>query len=128
MLIHGDIHDANVLRGANGLRVIDPLGVIGDVACDLAPALRNPRGELYEARDVVETTLRRAELFSRRIDVDSQRLVDWAFVETARCVASGIAEGQAPHPGWSRLVGELAASGVVSEHNRISGSPFHQSL
>lgn len=50
-LLHGDLHHDNVLKGERGWCVIDPKGVVGDPAYELANAFRNPLGQDKLIRD-----------------------------------------------------------------------------
>ncbi|MGE0501992.1 MAG: aminoglycoside phosphotransferase family protein [Rhizobiaceae bacterium] len=42
--LHGDIHHENILRGPRGWLAIDPKGLIGDPAFDVANLFHNPAG------------------------------------------------------------------------------------
>ena len=47
VLLHGDLHHDNILKNVNGWIVIDPKGVIGEPAYEVAAFIRNPIPELF---------------------------------------------------------------------------------
>ena len=81
VLLHGDLHHDNILQDADGWLVIDPKGVIGEPAYEVAAFIRNPMLELlnhYDAPNIIDNRVTRfAELF----ELPSQRILDWCFVQ-----------------------------------------------
>lgn len=80
--LHGDLHHDNVIGGAGGWRVIDPKGLIGDPAFDVANVFRNPYGggEMVFRPKRIEGLAAR---FSEQFGWDRQRILGWACVLTA---------------------------------------------
>ncbi|MGK5685255.1 AAA family ATPase [Actinoplanes sp. URMC 104] len=84
VLVHGDVQASNVLRGADGLRVIDPIGLLSEPAHDLGViqargvpgrlSASDPRRLRAEFADGCE----RAGLLT---GVDPQAIREWAYVE-----------------------------------------------
>jgi len=81
VLVHGDIHDANALRAAEGgFRLIDPGGLRAEPACDLGTLLRcNP--------DAGDDLRRRARRLAARTGVDEHAIWEWGTVHR---VVSGL--------------------------------------
>jgi streptomycin 6-kinase len=74
VLVHGDVHDANALMGADGtFKLIDPDGLRAEPACDLGTIARaNP--------DVGDDLRARAERLALRTGVDTTAIWEWGTV------------------------------------------------
>ena len=74
MLVHGDIHDANALVGADGtFKLIDPNGLRAEPASDFGTILRaNP--------DVGDDLRARAERLALRTGVDVTAIWEWGTI------------------------------------------------
>ncbi len=80
-LLHGDLHHGNVLFDEQrGLLVIDPWGLYGDRAADVAPALHNPIELVAETPDAGALIRRRLAIFAEVLDIDEDRLTAWCYV------------------------------------------------
>ncbi len=98
-LLHGDLHHDNLLGdGQGGWAAIDPKGVVGDPAFDLANAFRNPVGMEREAANPARAA-RLADLFADVTGYDRNRLLGWAGVLPA---LSAIWNGTETTPGHDR--------------------------
>jgi streptomycin 6-kinase len=78
-LLHGDLHHDNVLFDSNrGWLAIDPKGVTGEVEYEIGAALRNPIADpsRFASRRIVR---RRIDRFRRAMNVDVDRVLEWAF-------------------------------------------------
>ncbi len=105
LLLHGDLHHYNILHSEErGWLAIDPKGVIGERAYDIVSFLNNPRpmtdGE----------TQRRISIFVERLNLDRERLVAWAYVQSIVSACWTIEDGE---EGWE---------GAVEFAKRVSGS------
>jgi streptomycin 6-kinase len=71
VLVHGDVHDANALQGADGtFKLIDPDGLCAEPACDLGTIVRcNP--------DSDDSLQARAERLAARTGVDATAIWEW---------------------------------------------------
>lgn len=81
--LHGDLHHDNVIGGDGSWRVIDPKGLLGDPAFDVANIFRNP----YAVGDIVFEPQRiegLARRFADRFGWTRRRILEWA------CVLNGI--------------------------------------
>ncbi len=90
VLLHGDLHQDNILKNSQGWIAIDPKGVMGEPAYEVGAFIRNPIPELFECKDIEEILSKRFDRFSTLLGVDRQRLIDWSFVQAvlAACWAS----------------------------------------
>jgi streptomycin 6-kinase len=72
VLVHGDVHDANALHGADGtFKLIDPDGLRAEPACDLGTIVRcNPDSGGDDLRS-------RAERLAARTGVDATAIWEW---------------------------------------------------
>lgn len=78
-LLHGDIHHENILLSAdNTPKLIDPKGIIGDPAYDVANMMRNPDLEGFAITK--NRILRQAEIFSGILEIDKSRILEYGFV------------------------------------------------
>jgi streptomycin 6-kinase len=74
VLVHGDVHDFNVLRAVDGtFKLIDPVGLRAERACDLGTIIRcNP-----EAGDDLHA---RAKRLAARTGVDAVAIWEWGTI------------------------------------------------
>lgn len=109
VVLHGDLHHMNVLRGPGGWTAIDPHGWIGDPAFDAAPMLANPRGMAEEGgdsrgmdgRDLARRVLRRSQVYAETGCLDPARVRAWGLVG---CVIAEL---------W-----------LLEDHNLVHGAPL----
>ena len=86
-LVHGDAHVWNTLEAVSsptGYKFVDPEGVIGEPAIDLAVSLREWRDELLES-DTLDVGQRRCELLSSLSNVDYTAIWQWGVIEHVSC-------------------------------------------
>ena len=81
VLLHGDLHPGNVLKGDRGLVAIDPRACIGDPAFDLIDWV-------LAGENDANAIARRAGWLSRKVGVDPNSLLQWSEC-TAVLVAIG---------------------------------------
>lgn len=80
-LLHGDLHHDNILQNGNDWLVIDPKGVIGEPAYEVAAFIRNPMPELLNHADAPNIIQSRITRFAEALELPSQRIIDWCFVQ-----------------------------------------------
>jgi streptomycin 6-kinase len=81
VLLHGDLHHGNILQNGNDWIVIDPKGLIGEPAYEVAAFIRNPIHKLLDHEDPSALICSRIKLFSEILDVDAERIKGWCFVQ-----------------------------------------------
>lgn len=111
VLLHGDLHHENILRavrpgGATWL-AIDPQGVWGDPAYEVANAFGNPRGH-PEVTLAPGRPRRLASAFAGTLGLDPHRILGWAFVHS--CIAAAWAIEDGVDPGHRVAVADAVAS------------------
>ena len=60
-LLHGDLHHENILKDGDNWVVIDPKGIIGDVAYEVTVFIYNPIPQLLESGDAVSIIITRID-------------------------------------------------------------------
>ena len=96
VLLHGDLHQENILSVSDGERgswlAIDPKGVAGDPAYEVAALLHNPDWLLEEPRpgEVLE---RRVYQLAEELDLDLQRVWGWGFAKAVRAAFQVFEDG-----------------------------------
>ncbi len=81
VLLHGDLHHDNILQTANNWAVIDPKGVIGEPAYEVAAFIRNPMPELLNRTDALNIMHNRVTRFAELLELPECRIIDWCFVQ-----------------------------------------------
>jgi streptomycin 6-kinase len=79
-LVHGDFHHWNVLRRTSGAwMIIDPVGIVGDHAADIARWMHNPP-EIVMREDFLDVAARRISIWADVTGIDADVLASWALV------------------------------------------------
>lgn len=81
VLLHGDLHHDNILQNDDDWLVIDPKGVIGEAAYEVAAFIRNPIPQLLECHDALTIIDRRIQCFADELKLPEQRIRDWCYVQ-----------------------------------------------
>ncbi|MFI1235385.1 aminoglycoside phosphotransferase family protein [Nocardia salmonicida] len=98
-LVHGDLHDANVLAGEREpWLAIDPKGYVGDPAYDTITVLRSYRfAPLLFAADPGAGIRRGLDLYCEAAEIDRDRARRWAQVRAVKAALWGRRHGD---PEW----------------------------
>jgi streptomycin 6-kinase len=97
-LLHGDLQHYNVLFDSDrGWLAIDPKGVIGEIEYEIGAVLRNPyeRPDLFLSRSIIESRLKQ---FAKKLNVDYERSLRWAFAQAVLSAIWEIEDGFAVDP------------------------------
>jgi streptomycin 6-kinase len=92
-VLHGDIHHENIINSPRGWLAIDPKGLYGERTYDAANTLLNPSG----MDDLVVNEgrlLKNAEILSKSLGVDMQRLLEFAYAYSALSASWSLDDGQ----------------------------------
>lgn len=78
VLLHGDLHHANILRHHDKWVVIDPKGIVGDPHFEVIQYLLN-----HPSRDAAAETVlaRRIAMITERLALEGQRIAMWGVVK-----------------------------------------------
>lgn len=82
VLLHGDLHHGNFLQHNDGWIVIDPKGVIGEPAYEVAAFIRNPIPNLLHIPDPSYIIERRIRDFSKLMGFEENHIRNWCFVQS----------------------------------------------
>ena len=82
VLLHGDLHHDNIIKNGNDWAVIDPKGVIGEPAFEVAAFIRNPIPQLLTHANATSIIKRRIAQFSERLKLPAPRIHDWCYVQS----------------------------------------------
>jgi len=93
VLLHGDLHHDNILPNGDDWLVIDPKGVIGESAYEVAAFIRNPIPELMHHADATTIIHNRITRFAEALELPSQRILDWCFVQAVLSWVWAIEDG-----------------------------------
>ena len=80
--LHGDVHHDNIMSSDRGWLAIDPKGLLGDPAYDLANVFINPKGASHLATDPRRIAVR-ADILSQRLTYPRKRILGWAAAHAA---------------------------------------------
>lgn len=81
-LLHGDLHNDNILQSNRGWLVIDPKGLVGEREFELGAYLRNPYYDLPQNSDYPAIETRRIIQFADELGFDRERIRLWALACT----------------------------------------------
>lgn len=90
--LHGDLHHDNVIGSPRGWLAIDPKGLLGDPAYEVANAFRNPFGALRLVADPARI-MRMAEIFSARLGFPAKRMLAFAATHAALSICWNLETG-----------------------------------
>jgi streptomycin 6-kinase len=93
VLLHGDLHQDNILQDGDEWLVIDPKGVIGEDAYEVGAFIRNPIEMLISSEKVLDMLRYRVKYFSDELFIPSQRIKDWSFVQAVLAWAWALEDG-----------------------------------
>jgi streptomycin 6-kinase len=82
-LLHGDLHQDNILAAERSpWLAIDPKGLIGEPACEIAALLHNPLPRLLQTPHPGRTLARRVDQLAEELGFDRVRVRGWGIVLT----------------------------------------------
>jgi streptomycin 6-kinase len=89
--LHGDLHHDNILSSGRGWLAIDPKGLLGDPAYDVANVFINPLGaDNADPRRIAS----RADILSQRLGYPRKRMLGWAAAHAALSASWELADGR----------------------------------
>ena len=82
VFLHGDLHHNNILKNGNTWVAIDPKGIIGEPAYEIASFILNPQPELLESSDSFKIIQKRILACGLLLKIPTQRILDFCFVRS----------------------------------------------
>jgi streptomycin 6-kinase len=79
--LHGDLHHYNILQYQDDWAIIDPKGVLGEPAYEVAAFIRNPIPELLDYQYAMDIIINRITCFAHILSLDERRIINWCFVQ-----------------------------------------------
>jgi streptomycin 6-kinase len=108
-LLHGDLHHDNILQNSNDWVVIDPKGVIGEPAYEVAAFIRNPIPELLTHDNATSIIENRIAQFAKTLKLSEQRIIHWCYVQAVLAWALAL-EDNCDETYFKKLTGFLAGT------------------
>lgn len=97
-LLHGDLQHYNVLIDSErGWLAIDPKGIVAELEYEIGAALRNPY-ELPQILTVPSVIERRMRQYASALNLDSTRVLKWAFSQAVLSAIWGVEDGYSVPP------------------------------
>ncbi|MES2215398.1 MAG: aminoglycoside phosphotransferase family protein [Pseudomonadota bacterium] len=87
VFLHGDLHQDNILKDAEGWSAIDPKGIIGDPVYEATAFIRNPITELAATPNASDIIARRIVQCSEYFDISPFYLTEWCFCQSVLSLA-----------------------------------------
>jgi streptomycin 6-kinase len=113
--LHGDLHHENVFFGARGWLAIDPKGLVGDTAFDVANLFYNPLD-----RDDLRTNPERigslAEVFAKALGRDERTMLEYGFAHAALSSSWHVEDGN--HTEAERSLAVASAIRAVAKRGK----------
>lgn len=82
VLLHGDLHHANILANEGDWKAIDPHGYIGDPTAEVGAMVRNFTEDLPNPPSLEKIIERRLKIMEEELPFDPQRIKNWAYCIT----------------------------------------------
>lgn len=89
--LHGDLHHDNIVGSPRGWLAIDPKGLVGDPAYELAPAFINPAGATRLVADAARIE-GLADVFASRLAYPRKRILAFAATHAALSICWSLEE------------------------------------
>jgi streptomycin 6-kinase len=93
VLLHGDLHHDNILQHGDNWVVIDPKGVIGEPAYEVAAFIRNPIPELLAQSNAASIISHRIARFAEILELPEQRILEWCYIQSVLAWAWALEDG-----------------------------------
>jgi len=80
LVLHGDLHQDNILKNKNKYIAIDPKGIIGEIGFEAAKFDFIQECELDNLNNIPDIYKQRISLLADKLNFDYKRLSEWVFV------------------------------------------------
>lgn len=96
ILCHGDLHCENVIQNNDQWVVIDPKGVVGELAFEAAAFDFLSDDELKDSQNVADLFLSRIKILSEALSINNDRLLSWVFLRAIMSAQWFVEDGGDP--------------------------------
>jgi streptomycin 6-kinase len=94
LLVHGDFHPRNILRGEREpWLAVDPKGYVGDPAYDRGTLLKPRALALIEAEDLMKALRHELDVFAQAAELNRERVRRWAHLHVVQAAFHGRRRG-----------------------------------
>jgi streptomycin 6-kinase len=97
VLLHGDLHHDNILKTETGGVMIDPKGVMGEPAYEVAAFIRNPLTDWINSPEASRIIQKRIDYFATTLSIEPKRIQQWCFVQAVLGWVWALEDGMDPH-------------------------------
>jgi len=95
VLLHGDLHYANILSDSDDWVVIDPKGVIGDPMYDMTGCLlREPFKQMMGLSDIKGRLQHRMKFVAEYLKTDLKQVWVWTYIQSVMSICWSLEDGQ----------------------------------
>ncbi len=94
VMLHGDLHQGNILASGSTWRAIDPKGVLGEREYEVGAFIRNPTQQLIEYEGAERLIAHRIARFALLLHSDPQRIQAWSYVQAVLAACWHSEDGQ----------------------------------
>lgn len=94
ILLHGDLHQDNILKSENGWMAIDPKGVIGEAEYEVTSFCKN---YLFDKNNPLDVLEKRIDFFEKELSLNRERMINWGFCQSVLSACWCLEDGDA---GW----------------------------
>lgn len=101
-LLHGDLHQDNILHTSDSYKAIDPKGIIGELAFEVGAFIRNP-DELLLQPGKEEIVNNRINKFSEFLNLDKKRIIKWCYVQSILSACWAIQDNTPDYNHWLKI-------------------------
>lgn len=106
MLLHGDFHHGNILKGEDDWVMIDPKGILAEKAFEVGPFFYNPIG-VDQYPNLVDLYDRRLEIYSQELGISRIRLWKCALVGCVLSDCWSLEDGPVDHTHFDSVTAAL---------------------
>ncbi len=99
VLLHGDLHQFNILAAGETWLAIDPSGIIGERECEIGPLVLNPVS-LLRRPGLSELISRRINQLCAEMRLDRRRAHAWTFVRAVLAILWSLEDHAEAPPEW----------------------------
>ncbi len=103
-LLHGDLHHENILQTNDGAwKSIDPKGIVGNIAYEVAAYIRNPVPEIIQQSNLQQILNNRIKKFSELLELDQKLLIQYSYLATILAVIWNIEDNGLYWQDWLKI-------------------------
>ena len=106
VLLHGDLHHANILQADDGWLAIDPQGVLGEPAYEVGAFMRNPLQRVLTMP--AKQLTRRLDLLAELLHEPRERLQSWSYVQAVLASCWSVQDGDGDAEAWLQAARKLS--------------------